>query len=671
MVISACNNTKQEVVKHYPAAFFDSAMKMANNGLKVQAMQFVHRTYDTLPKKSVADKYAYYSFMFDFYHSYYSVSKNLDSALIYSDSMLLVIEDNRMTKVLAAEYAKAFADKAEIYREQDKYPEAVKTASISRLIAEASGDYCSVAEYNSIIALAMYKQEKYLEAADYYKRSLAQATACEETAVTYHRVQSWLDNLGLAYTRANMPDSAIIYYNKAEEYIVAKQYLYSFQPRFPKIALGVVYGQKAQAYQQKGDYKTAEALYKKSISINMQKGYDNQFATDIKLYLARLYIETNRLDTVLPILTDVRASLDAGLVQYDETGLTWVKLMWDYYRIKKDDAQVNIYLNRYVRFDDSLKAKRKALLETNTKSIFSDTRIEIKTTLLSKANVLKRNYLIGLTLFIIIVLSMALVIRQNWMKATKRAARMRELNENIRQQGVLLEDLLTQLEIKNNEKDRIMRIVAHDLRNPLSSINILINNFSGSDAADKTHFLQIIRLACSDSLGLVNEILTMQPGDAEMQLNRHWVDIDALVKSCVELMQITAAKKNQYISLSPLGKRRAIMVDAEKIRRVIGNIISNAIKFSNEGKEIKVAIEEKAESFQITVEDQGIGIPAKNKDKVFDLFTTARRVGTKGEGSYGLGLSICRQIMQAHSGKICFTSEQNKGTTFYIEINKV
>jgi signal transduction histidine kinase len=163
----------------------------------------------------------------------------------------------------------------------------------------------------------------------------------------------------------------------------------------------------------------------------------------------------------------------------------------------------------------------------------------------------------------------------------------------------------------------------------------------------------------------------MQHDGGDLQLNRQWVDIDTLVKGCVELMQITAAKKNQHISVTLLGKRRAIMVDTEKIRRVIGNIISNAIKFSNEGREIKVRIEEKAESFQITIEDHGIGIPAKNKDKVFDLFTTARRTGTKGESSYGLGLSICKQIMQAHGGKICFTSEQNKGTTFYLEIDKM
>ncbi|HEX8278517.1 MAG TPA: ATP-binding protein, partial [Segetibacter sp.] len=69
------------------------------------------------------------------------------------------------------------------------------------------------------------------------------------------------------------------------------------------------------------------------------------------------------------------------------------------------------------------------------------------------------------------------------------------------------------------------------------------------------------------------------------------------------------------------------------------------------------------------IEDSGIGIPDSLKSKVFDMFTEAKRPGTAGEKPYGLGLSICRQIVEAHGGSICFESEEGKGTTFFVRLN--
>jgi len=649
---------------------FDSAMRTANKGFKTEALQMVQKWYTQLPDASVADKYRYYSFMFDFYHSYYSIAKNLDSALLYSDSMQLVIENGGMTKQMAAGYAKAYEGRAEIYMEQAKYPEAIRAVSGARLIAETSGDSCSMAEYNSTIALAMYRQAKYLEAATYYKLSLAASYTCPDTSLTYERVQSWYDNLGLAYTMANMPDSAIVYYDKAAEYLITKKDLHSTNPTFTTIAMGVVYGQKAQALQQKGDYKGAEKLYKRSIAINIQKGYDNQFAANMKLHLAQLYLEVNRPDTALQLLDEVKGTTVDNSSQGLEIQLNWYKAMWLYNAAKNNATQINRYLNRYLQFDDSLKTLRRGLVETNAKTVFSHMQLDYETTLIKKDNILKRNYLIALVLSILIVVGIALTIRRNWMGARKFALELSKLNDEIKENGVRLELLLDQLELKNREKDRIMRIVAHDLRNPLSSINILISSFDEGSEEEKKRFLQIIQLACSDSLGLVNEILAVYTGNSDQPPNKQPTDINLLVTECIELMQITAAKKKQHLVAELLAEKKCILVDAEKIRRVINNLISNAAKFSGEGKEIKILIEEKPQSFVLAVKDEGIGIPVKNQGKVFDLFTTARRSGTKGETSYGLGLSICKQIMDAHGGNICFTSEQNKGTTFYLEFKK-
>ena len=97
-------------------------------------------------------------------------------------------------------------------------------------------------------------------------------------------------------------------------------------------------------------------------------------------------------------------------------------------------------------------------------------------------------------------------------------------------------------------------------------------------------------------------------------------------------------------------------------------MISNAIKFSPSGASIVVSIFEDDDQVVISVEDNGIGIPEKLRAQVFNMFTTAQRPGTAGEKSFGLGLSICQQIIENHHGKIWFESKVNTGTTFHISL---
>jgi signal transduction histidine kinase len=109
-------------------------------------------------------------------------------------------------------------------------------------------------------------------------------------------------------------------------------------------------------------------------------------------------------------------------------------------------------------------------------------------------------------------------------------------------------------------------------------------------------------------------------------------------------------------------------VSREKIWRVVSNLLVNAIKFSPEGSAIEVRMQQQENSVVICIQDHGIGIPEKLKAKVFNMFTDARRTGTMGEQSFGLGLAISRQIVEAHGGEIWFESIVGQGTTFYVKL---
>ncbi|HNN80756.1 MAG TPA: ATP-binding protein, partial [Leptospiraceae bacterium] len=106
----------------------------------------------------------------------------------------------------------------------------------------------------------------------------------------------------------------------------------------------------------------------------------------------------------------------------------------------------------------------------------------------------------------------------------------------------------------------------------------------------------------------------------------------------------------------------------EKFSRVIENLLSNAIKFSNTKSEIRIIVKKESDKAKIIIQDFGIGIPFSIQKNLFQKFSNARRRGTEGEMSVGLGMYIVYEIVTLHRGKITFTSEEGKGTTFIIEL---
>jgi signal transduction histidine kinase len=133
-------------------------------------------------------------------------------------------------------------------------------------------------------------------------------------------------------------------------------------------------------------------------------------------------------------------------------------------------------------------------------------------------------------------------------------------------------------------------------------------------------------------------------------------------------MQLIAGKKNQQIKFSGLAAPLTIDIDKNRIERTINNLVGNAIKFSPAGEKISVELSHNDNSILIFIADSGIGIPPEMQADLFKPFGNTRRMGTAGEKSFGLGLSVCKQIVEAHNGKISVKSEAGKGTVFYVEL---
>ncbi len=230
-----------------------------------------------------------------------------------------------------------------------------------------------------------------------------------------------------------------------------------------------------------------------------------------------------------------------------------------------------------------------------------------------------------------------------------------------------LESATNSLEQGNKNYARLIRIVAHDLRNPIGAINsictlLLSDNKLGPAEQD---WIKLIHKSSQSCLQLISELLQTDFMLKEDSLNKENIDLSALLQQTVKLLNFRAIEKKQPIILQETTSGE-IFGDYNKLSRVMNNLIVNAIKFSKEGGTIWVNAEKKPEGILLTVKDTGIGIPATIANQLFNPFSNAKRQGTAGEPSFGLGLYISKQIIDAHRGRIWFESEPGKGTTFYI-----
>ena len=230
--------------------------------------------------------------------------------------------------------------------------------------------------------------------------------------------------------------------------------------------------------------------------------------------------------------------------------------------------------------------------------------------------------------------------------------------------------LVTQLSAANAAKNKLLGMVAHDLRNPLASVRGLAeflrdDGQAGKLTADQIDLVENIYTVSQSMLEMVNELLDVSVIEAgELKIQPKPVALAALLKQSVTLNNINAAKKGSHIELRIDGLPPHLNIDGPKIKQVIDNLLSNAIKFSPPNSCVMLEAGRRQSDCTVAVLDNGPGIPAVEKDKLFKDFGRTSVTPTAGEKSTGLGLAICRRIVEAHGGVIRADNRAGGGCTF-------
>lgn len=235
--------------------------------------------------------------------------------------------------------------------------------------------------------------------------------------------------------------------------------------------------------------------------------------------------------------------------------------------------------------------------------------------------------------------------------------------------------LVDQLSKANAAKNRFLGMAAHDLRNPLASIRglaeFLREGAVGPLTPDQLDLIETIHTASQSMLDLVNELLdvaTIESGELKLRLDAHNLS-DVIAKS-VAMTNIEAAKKKTQVTFDPHGLAPMLLLDGAKMRQVVDNLLSNAVKYSPPGSTITVTIDVDPSSgaCSFAVQDQGPGIPDSDRDKLFKDFGRLSTQPTAGEKSTGLGLAICRKIVEAHGGTITAENLPALGCEFRVTL---
>lgn len=276
-----------------------------------------------------------------------------------------------------------------------------------------------------------------------------------------------------------------------------------------------------------------------------------------------------------------------------------------------------------------------------------------------KADYDARKLWLAIAVCILTLLSIVFLWR-NWKLSSKT-------NSILTMQFQQLESTSEALEVSNHNYAKLIKVVAHDLRNPIGAVSsltalLLEENLT---ADERREFVMLIQESSNSCLHLIEDLLQTDFSFNESELQKEKVEISAFLRQAVTLLTFRANDKNQKLILLE-SRPVTITADRDKLLRVLNNLIINAIKFSPEGEVIQISMQKSGEGVTISVKDHGLGIPKNYAEKLFDPFTPSRRQGTSGEQPFGLGLYISKQIVEAHRGKIWFESEEGKGTIFHV-----
>jgi signal transduction histidine kinase len=254
------------------------------------------------------------------------------------------------------------------------------------------------------------------------------------------------------------------------------------------------------------------------------------------------------------------------------------------------------------------------------------------------------------------------------LKVHEATAELAEQNELLRRQHIALEQA-------SALKSQFLANMSHEFRTPLNAIlgytHMTLQGVAGEMSTGQKRNLTRIDSNARHLLGLINDILDITRIEAgRMPLNLSTFDLQGLIQEVLLEMEPIVARRSQLeVTLKIAPKLPSIKSDRQKVKQIVLNLLSNALKFTEQGGvHIRASYDPRARMAIVVVRDTGIGIAPEDQAQVFEDFRQLDSSPSRGHGGTGLGLSICRRLAQMLDGGITLESQVGKGSTFTLRI---
>lgn len=230
---------------------------------------------------------------------------------------------------------------------------------------------------------------------------------------------------------------------------------------------------------------------------------------------------------------------------------------------------------------------------------------------------------------------------------------------------------ITEQEKIDQERREFVANVSHELRTPLTTMRSYLEALADGAWKDEKlapNFLNVTQNETERMIRLVNDLLKLSKMDSkDYELKKDWVNFSEFFNHIIDRFEMG---KEGHITFKRHIPKRAIFVeiDEDKITQVLYNTISNAIKYSPEGGQLTFRLKEQDTQIEVSIEDQGVGIPKDKLEKIFDRFYRVDKARTRKMGGTGLGLAIAKEMVEAHEGKIWASSQEGRGTTIFFTL---
>ena len=232
-----------------------------------------------------------------------------------------------------------------------------------------------------------------------------------------------------------------------------------------------------------------------------------------------------------------------------------------------------------------------------------------------------------------------------------------------------------ELQRLDRAKDEFVAMVSHELRTPLTSINgalsLLHHNALGQLDPSMSKMVEIAHRNAERLLCIANDILDLAKIEAgRLKLNPQPTDLVVLAEHAIDLNRVYCAQCNCHLEMKRTGLKGPVIVsgDGQRLLQILSNLISNAAKFTHEGDTVEVSLATDETTARVNVTDHGPGITPEQRHQLFQRFTQTGANGNRKLPGTGLGLVICKELVEMHEGTIGFESLPGEHTTFYFSL---